>query len=118
MGTPTITVDPVLPSSVTPTAGVSPSPFRRVPSWLSEGLSGHWHPSTELCLTHSDDDGATWTSPQVYLAGGQCPNLRRLADGTLIHHTHRFELVNEAIFETIRSLRLYDEETALHDRAE
>ncbi len=77
--------------------------FRRVPSWLSEGLSGHWHPSTELCLTHSDDDGATWTSPQVYLAGGQCPNLRRLADGTLIHHTHRFELVNEAIFETIRS---------------
>ncbi len=72
--------------------------FRRVPSWLDEGLSGHWHPSTESCLVHSDDGGATWTSPQIFLAGAQCPNLRRLEDGTLHHHTHRFELVNESIF--------------------
>jgi len=74
--------------------------FRRVPSWLDEGLAGHWHPSTESCLTHSDDGGGTWTQPQVFLAGAQCPNLCRLRDGTLLQHTHRFELVNEAIYES------------------
>lgn len=77
--------------------------FRRVPSWLNEGLSGHWHPATELCLTHSEDYGASWSTPQVFQAGGQCPNLRRLHDGTLIVHTHRFELVNTSIYDAIQA---------------
>lgn len=76
--------------------------FRRVPSWLHEGLSGHWHPATELCLTHSDDDGRTWSPAQVYAAGAQCPNLRRLRDGTWLMHTHRFELVNDDIFQRVQ----------------
>jgi hypothetical protein len=75
--------------------------FRRVPSWVEYGMSSHWHPATELCLTHSVDAGATWSSPQVFLGGYQCPNLRRLRDGALIHHTHRFELVTQALLDEV-----------------
>lgn len=71
--------------------------FRRVRSWLRDGLAGHWHPSTETCLTHSDDLGQSWSPPRVILAGWQCPCLTRLRDGTLIHHSHRFELVSADI---------------------
>lgn len=71
--------------------------FRRVGSWLSEGHVGHWHPATESCLTRSADDGDSWSQPQVFLAGYQCPCLARLEDGTLIHSTHRMELVTPAI---------------------
>ena len=85
-----------------PTTGRLTVAFRRVPSWLAEGLSGHWHPSTESCLIHSDDEGVSWTAPQVFMAGAQCPNLRRLRDGALLQHTHRFELVNDTIFEASR----------------
>ncbi|NKB69872.1 MAG: hypothetical protein GKR89_22600 [Candidatus Latescibacteria bacterium] len=77
--------------------------FRRVPSWLEYGLASHWHPATELCLTHSVDGGASWSPPQVFLGGYQCPNMRRLRDGTLIHHTHRFELVTGDIFQQRRA---------------
>lgn len=84
---------------VDPATGRWTVAFRRVPSWLHEGLAGHWHPSTELCLTHSQDGGATWSPPQVFAAGTQSPNLRRLTDGTLLLHTHRFELVTQEIFE-------------------
>ena len=73
--------------------------FRRVPSWLPFGMSSHWHPATESCLTHSVDEGISWSAPEVFLGGYQCPNLRRLRDGSLIHHTHRFELVTEALYD-------------------
>lgn len=73
--------------------------FRRVPSWLEEGHAGHWHPATESCLTRSTDGGRTWSPPQVFLGGYQCPCLVGLRDGTLVHHTHRMELVEEALYE-------------------
>jgi len=75
--------------------------FRRVPSWLSEGSAGHWHPATESCLTRSRDGGRTWSTPQAFWAGGQCPCLARLADGALVHHTHRMELVEPAVYERV-----------------
>ena len=71
--------------------------FRRVLSWLTEGFASHWHPATETCLTHSTDAGRHWTDPTTFLAGHQCPNLRRLSSGVWLHHTHRFELVTDAI---------------------
>jgi hypothetical protein len=74
--------------------------FRRVTSWLESGHSGHWHPATESCLTRSKDGGGTWSSPEVFLGGYQCPNLTRLRDGTLVHSTHRMELVTEEIAAT------------------
>ena len=76
--------------------------FRRVPSWLEFGFSGHWHPATELCLTRSSDGGRSWSPPQVFLGGYQCPCLTRLRDGTLVHSTHRKELVPEAIADACR----------------
>lgn len=75
--------------------------FRRVPSWLSEGHAGHWHPATESCITRSADQGCTWSTPQAFLAGYQCPCLARLRDGSLIHHTHRMELVEGALLERV-----------------
>jgi len=71
--------------------------FRRVPSWLNYGHSGHWHPATESCLTRSADGGRTWSPPEVFLGGYQCPCLTRLADGALTHSTHRMELVTPEI---------------------
>lgn len=71
--------------------------FRRVHSWLDDGHVGHWHPGTESCLTHSEDGGQTWSPPRIFLAGCQCPCLTRLTDGTLIHSTHRMELVTQEI---------------------
>ncbi|MBS11796.1 MAG: hypothetical protein CME19_09370 [Gemmatimonadetes bacterium] len=47
--------------------------FRRVKSWLSDGLAGHWHPSTETYITHSTDLGQTWTAPRILFGGWQCP---------------------------------------------
>ncbi len=76
--------------------------FRRVPSWLGFGFSGHWHPATELCLTRSSDGGRSWSPPQVFLGGYQCPCLTRLRDGTLVHSTHRKELVPDAIADACR----------------
>ena len=76
--------------------------FRRVPSWVEFGFSGHWHPATELCLTRSSDGGRSWSPPQVFLGGYQCPCLTRLRDGTLVHSTHRKELVPEAIADACR----------------
>ncbi len=75
--------------------------FRRVRSWLEEGLFGHWHPSTETCLTHSKDGGASWSQPRVIFAGHQCPCLTRLRDGTLVYHTHKSELVSAEIASSI-----------------
>ena len=74
--------------------------FRRVPSWLEYGHSGHWHPGTELCLTRSADGGRTWSETEVFLGGYQCPCLTRLGDGTLVHSTHRMELVPGGIAAT------------------
>ena len=74
--------------------------FRRVPSWLDFGHTSHWHPATESCLTRSADGGATWSPPEVFLGGYQCPNLTRLRDGTLVHSTHRMELVTREIWDT------------------
>jgi hypothetical protein len=71
--------------------------FRRVPSWLDYGHAGHWHPATESCQVRSADGGKSWSRPEVFLGGYQCPNLTRLKDGTLIHSTHRMELVPEEI---------------------
>ena len=71
--------------------------FRRVLSWLDAGHTGHWHPATESCLTRSGDGGKTWSVPEVFGAGNQCPCLTRLADGTLVHSTHRMELVPEEV---------------------
>lgn len=73
--------------------------FRRVRSWLSENHAGHWHPSTETCLTHSTDNGETWSPPQSFLSGYQCPDLTRLKNGTLVLSTHRLELVSKEIHE-------------------
>ena len=67
--------------------------FRRVLSWLEYGHAGHWHPATESCLTRSGDGGETWSGPEVFLGGDQCPCLTRLGDGVLVHSTHRMELV-------------------------
>jgi len=75
--------------------------FRRVPSWLDYGHAGHWHPATESCLVRSADGGKSWTRPEVFLGGFQCPNLTRLRDGTLIHSTHRMELVPEEIMAVV-----------------
>ncbi len=63
--------------------------FRRVRSWLGVGHAGHWHPATELCLTRSVDGGQSWSAPQVFLGGYQCPCLTRLRAGALILSTHR-----------------------------
>ena len=71
--------------------------FRRVKSWLSDGLAGHWHPGTETCITHSDDLGENWSQPRIFLSGWQCPCLTRLRDGALLHSSHRFELVSPEI---------------------
>ena len=60
--------------------------FRRVKSWLKDGLAGHWHPGTE-----------TWSPPRILFGGWQCPCLTRLSDGTLIHSSHRFEIVSADI---------------------
>ena len=81
------------PSVVTNGEGTLTVAFRRVPSWLDYGHHGHWHPATESCLTNSEDGGRVWSSPRVFLAGYQCPNLTRLRGGALIHSTHRMELV-------------------------
>ena len=54
-------------------------------------------------LTGSSDGGHTWSSPQVFLGGYQCPCLRRLSDGALVHSTHRMELVPEKIGKTAQS---------------
>lgn len=89
------------PAIITDPAGRITVAFRRVLSWLEEDLAGHWHPATESCLTHSSDTGRHWSSPTVFQAGCQCPNLRRLVSGRWIHHTHRFELINEQIQEKI-----------------
>lgn len=75
--------------------------FRRVLSWLDEGHVSHWHPATESCLTHSTDEGRHWTAPTIFLAGNQCPNLRRLQSGRWFHHTHRFELITSDIEDRI-----------------
>jgi len=85
------------PSVVCDTQGHLTVVFRRVKSWLSENLAGHWHPSTETCITHSTDTGKTWSAPQSFLSGYQCPDLTRLKNGTLILSTHRFEIVSENI---------------------
>ncbi len=79
--------------------------FRRVRSWLKSGLAGHWHPSTETCLTRSTDGGTTWSSPRILFAGHQCPCLTRLSDGTLVYHTHRTELVSADIVNTALQVR-------------
>jgi hypothetical protein len=71
--------------------------FRRVKSWLDDGLAGHWHPGTETCITHSDDLGQTWSPPRILFSGWQCPCLTRLSDGTLLHSSHRFEIVSPQI---------------------
>ncbi len=71
--------------------------FRRVLSWLTQDFASHWHPATETCLTESTDHGRHWSQPRTFLAGHQCPNLRRLRSGRWLHHTHRFELVTEPI---------------------
>ena len=89
------------PSVVTDEQDTLTVAFRRVPSWLDYGHSSHWHPATELCLTDSEDNGRTWSSPRVFLGGYQCPNLTRLRDGALIHSTHRFELVPPEIAEEL-----------------
>ena len=75
--------------------------FRRVLSWLAEDYVSHWHPATETCLTHSKDEGRHWSPPTTFLAGHQCPNLLRLRNGRWLHHTHRFELVTDAIEQKI-----------------
>jgi len=85
------------PAVVADEAGGLVVAFRRVPSWLEYGHAGHWHPATESCLIRSSDQGLSWSSPQVFLGGYQCPNLTRLGDGTLVHSTHRKELVPAAI---------------------
>jgi len=85
------------PAVVVTPAGAIIVAFRRVPSWVAYGHYGHWHPATESCLTHSEDGGATWSRPHVFLGGNQCPSLTRLRDGVLIHSTHRMELVPEEI---------------------
>jgi len=85
------------PSVVAGTDGHLLVAFRRVRSWLDEGHMGHWHPGTESCLTQSMDGGKTWSAPRIFLAGCQCPCLTRLKDGTLIHSTHRMELVSREI---------------------
>ncbi len=71
--------------------------FRRVLSGLDAGHTGHWHPATESCLTRSGDAGETWSVPEVFAAGNQCPCLTRLRNGTLVHSTHRMELVPEEV---------------------
>jgi len=71
--------------------------FRRVKSWLKDGLAGHWHPGTETCITQSSDLGETWSPPRILFSGWQCPCLTRISDGTLIHSSHRFEIVSADI---------------------
>ena len=85
------------PAIITDPQGRITVAFRRVLSWLADGHAGHWHPATESCLTHSNDGGRHFSEPAVFLAGSQCPNLRRLASGRWLHHTHRFELVTAEI---------------------
>ena len=79
--------------------------FRKVKSWLNEGHSGHWHPGTELCLTRSVDYGQSWSDPQVFLGGYQCPCLTLLRDGTLIHSTHKTELVRIDVADSCAQVR-------------
>lgn len=79
--------------------------FRRVHSWLSDNLAGHWHPSTETCITHSTDLGHTWTQPQTFLSGYQCPDLTRLKNSTLVLSTHRIELVSQEIQQSVPQTR-------------
>lgn len=85
------------PSVVCDENGILTVFFRRVQSWVGEGLYGHWHPATETCVTTSEDVGATWSQPRVVFAGHQCPCVTRLGDGTLVYHTHRSHLVSEEI---------------------
>lgn len=85
------------PSIVCDEEGTLVVAFRRVRSWLGLGHMGHWHPATELCLTRSVDGGQSWSLPQVFLAGYQCPCLTRLRDGALILSTHRMELAPDEI---------------------
>jgi hypothetical protein len=84
------------PSVVCDEDGALTVAFRRVRSWLG-GHAGHWHPGTELCLTRPVGGGRSWSSPQVFLGGYQCPCLTRLRDGTLIHSTHRMELAPDEL---------------------
>jgi sialidase-1 len=93
------------PSVVVDNGGLITVAFRRVRSWLAEGHSGHWHPGTELCLTRSADGGQRWSTPQVFLGGYQCPCLTRLRDGTLIHSTHKMELVREEVVDACPQVR-------------
>ncbi|MDP6041625.1 MAG: sialidase family protein, partial [Candidatus Latescibacteria bacterium] len=93
------------PSVVCDENGTLTVVFRRVRSWLNNGHAGHWHPSTETCITHSTDNGQTWSPPRTFLAGYQCPDLTRLRDGTLILSTHRLELVPNEIRATCPDTR-------------
>ena len=93
------------PSVVCDDNGTLTIVFRRVRSWLNEGHAGHWHPSTETCLTQSTDNGQTWSSPRMILAGYQYPDLTRLHDGTLILSTHKMELVPDGIRKTCPDTR-------------
>jgi len=93
------------PSVVCDEGGKLTVVFRRVRSWLADGHMGHWHPGTETCLTRSADEGQTWSAPQGFLAGYQCPDLTRLRDGTLVLSTHRMDLVPEEIRDACPDVR-------------
>lgn len=75
--------------------------FRRHRSWTSEPLAMHYHPTTEQCLAKAQANDLEWSPPRVFMAGGQCPCMALLRDGTLLFVTHRWEVVHQEALESI-----------------
>jgi len=61
----------------------------------------HYHPTTEQRIVRSADGGKTWGKARGFMAGGQCPCVTLLKDGTLLFVTHHWEVVPPAMQETI-----------------
>ena len=88
------------PSSVLLPDGRILVAFRRARDWTSEGVIAHGFPSTDACLTCSDDEGCSWSKPVVFTAGNITnQNLLRLPNGVLLCLTQRGELVPLKVYE-------------------
>jgi len=96
------------PSSVQFPDGRITVAFRRAYNWIPEGVHAHGFPSTEACLTLSDDNGRTWGPPRVFNAGNITnQNLAILPDGSLICLSHRGELVPHAVYDRLKDTRRF-----------
>ena len=88
--------------------------FRGHRAWNKGILHMHYHPTTEQRVARSQDGGRTWSEPRVLAAGGQCPCVTLLKDGTLLFVTHRWEPVPPRMREQIPETPAFREQPWPH----